>query len=306
MKITRDTKVFITGCGGMLGKAVYEKFSSFCQVLATDIDVNEQWLEYGDVADFQKISEKTFKFEPDLIINLAALTDLEYCEKNPEITWKANALGAENMALISKRLNAAHIYISTAGVFDGQKEYYNDFDQPKPMSIYAKSKYYGEVIIEKMLDNYFIFRAGWMMGGGCDKDKKFINKIFKQIQDGKKELFVVEDKLGTPTYTVNFAESMFAIVQTELFGLYNMVCEGSCSRYDVAVELIRLLGLEEKILINIVDSDYFKDEYSAPRPHSEKLQNLKLSSRGINYMNDWKECLADYVECFRPHLKAES
>ncbi|MBT6231705.1 MAG: NAD(P)-dependent oxidoreductase [Candidatus Scalindua sp.] len=306
MKISQDKKVFITGCGGMLGKAVYEQFAPHCQVLATDIDLNEPWLEYGDVIDFQKISEKAFKFEPDLIINLAALTDLEFCERNPEITWKTNALGAENMALISKTVDAAHIYISTAGIFDGQKEYYNDFEQPNPLSVYAKSKYYGEVIIEKMLSNYFIFRAGWMMGGGYEKDKKFINKIFKQILDGKKKLFVVEDKLGTPTYTVNFAESMFEIVQTELYGLYNMVCEGSCSRYDVAVEFIRLLGIEKEINIDIVDSEYFKEEYFAPRPYSEKLLNLKLASRGINYMKDWKECLADYVESFRIHLKISS
>ncbi|MGR3294295.1 MAG: SDR family oxidoreductase [Candidatus Scalindua sp.] len=306
MKTSQNKKILITGCGGMLGKAVYEQFTSYCQVLATDIDLNEPWLEYGDVIDFQKISKKAFKFEPDLIINLAALTDLEYCEKNPEITWKTNALGAENMALISKRLDATHIYISTAGIFDGQKEYYNDFDQPNPMSVYAKSKYYGELIIEKMLDNYFIFRAGWMMGGGYKKDKKFINKIFKQILDGKKELFIVEDKLGTPTYTVNFAESMFEIVQTELYGLYNMVCGGSCSRYDVAVEFIRLLGLENEISIEIVDSDYFKDEYFAPRPHSEKLLNLKLSSRGINFMKNWKECLKDYVEIYKTHLEINS
>ncbi len=299
MKITRDKKVFIAGCGGMLGKAVYERFSPHCQVLATDIDVNELWLEYGDVIDFQGISEMVSKFKPDLVINLAALTDLEHCEKNPEITWKTNALGAENMALISKRLDAAHIYISTAGIFDGKQEYYNDFDQPNPMSIYAKSKYYGEVIIEKMLDNYFIFRAGWMMGGGYEKDKKFINKIFKQILDGRKELFVVEDKLGTPTYTVNFAESMFEIVQTELYGLYNMVCEGSCSRYDVAVEFIKLLGLEKEINIKIVKSDYFRNEYFAPRPHSEKLINLKLSSRGVSYMKDWRTCLEDYAESFK-------
>ena len=303
MKISKDKKVFITGCGGMLGKAVYERFSPHCQVLATDIDVNEPWIEYGDVVDFQGILEKASKFKPDLIINLAALTDLEYCEENPEVTWKTNALGAENMALISKRLSVTHIYISTAGIFDGKKEYYNDFDQPNPMSIYAKSKYYGEVLIEKMLDNYFIFRAGWMMGGGYERDKKFINKIFKQILDGKKELCVVEDKLGTPTYTVNFADAMFEIVQTELFGTYNMVCEGGCSRYDVASEFIKLLGLEKEINIKIVNSAFFANEYFGPRPNSEKLLNLKLSARGINFMKDWKKCLADYAESFKPYLE---
>ena len=303
MRISQERKVFITGCGGMLGKAVYERFSPHCHVLATDIDVNEPWLEYGNIVDFQEILEKASEFGPDLLINLAALTDLEYCEKNHEITWKTNGLGAENMALISKRLGADHIYISTAGIFDGQKEYYNDFEQPNPISVYAKAKYYGETIVEKMLDNYFVFRAGWMMGGGYGKDKKFINKIFKQILDGKKELDVVEDKLGSPTYTVNFADAMFKTVQTELFGVYNMVCEGGCSRYDVASEFIKLLGLENEINIKIVNSAFFANEYFGPRPNSEKLLNLKLSARGINFMKDWKKCLADYVEGFKPYLE---
>lgn len=290
----------------MPGQAVYERFAPHCQILATDIDLNEPQLEYGDVTDFQQISEKAFKFGPDLIINLAALTDLEYCEKNPEITWKTNALGAENMALISKKLNVTHVYVSTAGIFDGLKEYYNDFEQPNPISIYAKAKYYGETVMENMLDNYFTFRAGWMMGGGYEKDKKFINKVFKQILNGKKELFVVNDKLGTPTYTVNFAEAMFAIVQTELFGLYNMVCEGSGFSYDVALEFIKLLGLEKEINIKIVNSDFFKNEYFAPRPDSEKLLNLKLSARGINFMKDWKKCLEDYAESFKTYLEISS
>ena len=294
MNIKKNTKVFVAGCGGMLGQAVYEKFTPHCQVLATDIDINEPWLDYGDVIDYQKISEKVFKFNPEIIINLAALTDLEYCEKNPELTWQTNALGAENMALIAKKLDAIYVYISTAGIFDGKQEYYNDFDIPNPLSIYAKAKYYGELTTERMLNKYFIFRAGWMMGGGLEKDKKFINKIFKIIMKGNQELYIVKDKLGTPTYTKDFSYSMFKIVQTELYGLYNMVCNGSCSRFDVAVEFIRLLGLESKIDIHIVGSDYYKNEYFAPRPQSEKLVNLKLNSRKINYMQHWKKCLSEY------------
>ncbi len=113
---------------------------------------------------------------------------------------------------------------------------------------------------------------------------------------------MVEDKLGTPTYTVNFAESMFEILQTEFYGLYNMVCGGSCSRYDVAVEFVHLLGLEREIRINKVDSDYFKDTFYAPRPYSEKLVNLKLSAREIDFMRDWRECLRDYAEKFKQYL----
>ena len=121
--------------------------------------------------------------------------------------------------------------------------------------------------------------------------------------DGKKELFVVDDKLGTPTYTVDFADSMYKIIQTDYYGLYNMVCTGSGSRYDVALELLQCLKLENKIKINVVKSDYFSKEYFAPRPSSEKLINLKLNQRGLLFMRDWKKCLADYSVVFKKELE---
>ena len=139
MKIIESTKVYIAGCGGMLGRAVYEVFSSKCIVKATDIDLNINWLEYADVRDYNDINKSIAAFSPDIIINLAALTDLEHCEKNQEDSWLTNALGAENIAIIAKRLNIPMVYISTAGIFDGEQDVYNDFDAPNPLGIYAKS-----------------------------------------------------------------------------------------------------------------------------------------------------------------------
>lgn len=153
-----------------------------------------------------------------------------------------------------------------------------------------------------MIRQYYVFRAGWMMGGGTHKDKKFVNRIFKQIKNGEKELFVVGDKLGTPTYTNDFAESMFKILETDYYGLYNMVCQGSGSRHDVAREFLRCLELSDKIKINIVDSDYFNKEYFAPRPPSEKLINLKLANRGLLFMRHWQTCLAEYSKVFKKEL----
>ncbi len=302
MLFKEKTKVMITGCGGMLGQAVFERFSKECSVLATDIDLNESWLTYCDVRSLKSVLETALEYKPDLLINLAALTDLEYCERNEEDSWLTNGLGQENICLAAKKLNIPVVYISTAGIFDGEKEYYNDFDIPNPLSVYGKSKYHGELITQSLVDKYFIFRAGWMMGGGLRKDKKFVNKIFKQIQSGAKELFVVDDKLGTPTYTVDFANSIFKVVSTDYFGLYNMVCEGSGSRYDVTKEFLKCLKREDSIAINIVKSDYFKEEYFAPRPYSEKLVNLKLRKRGILYMRDWRECLTEYSLIFIEEL----
>lgn len=303
MILNKGTKVYIAGCGGMLGRAVYAYFSDRCIVKATDIDLNIEWLEYADVRDYKDMETSINNFSPDLIINLAALTDLEFCEENVEVSWLTNALGAENIALIAKKSNVPMVYISTAGIVDGGQDVYNDFDAPNPLGIYAKSKYYGEVFVKNYLEKFFVFRAGWMMGGGPYKDKKFINKIYQQIKSGKKELFIVEDKLGTPTYTHSFAESIFKVVESDLFGVYNQVCEGDCSRYEVAVEFVKLLGLENELKITKVNSDYFKEEYYAPRPASEKLINTKLKARGINYMPHWKVALEIYAKEFVEDLR---
>jgi len=281
----------------MLGQAVYYTFRTGNNVLATDVDLNEDWITYLDVRDLNALFEICDKFRPDLIINLAAITDIEFCENHPEDAYLTNGLGQENICLVANKYDVPVVYISTAGIFDGSHEYYNDFDQANPISIYGKSKYYGEQITRKTMKKFFIFRAGWMMGG-LDKDKKFIKKISDQLKQGKKELFVVDDKSGSPTYTWDFAQAMERILKTEYWGLYNMVCEGSGSRYDMACEFVRNLNLENVVKISIVSSDYFKQEYFAPRPDSEKLVNLKLKSRNLLFMRDWRVCLKEYTNEF--------
>lgn len=299
---TQD-KVLLLGAGGMLGAAVFEVATQrYEHVLATDIDVNEPWLVYQDFRDLFSLKKLFDEFAPTVVFHLGALTDLEYCEQNPEDSWATNALGPENTALLAESRGITMVYVSTAGIFGGEQEFYADFDMPLPTSHYAKSKYYGECFVERKMSKYFIFRAGWMMGGGPKKDKKFVNKIFKQIQGGAKELFVVADKLGTPTYTKDFANGMFRVLETGHYGLYNQVCGGSCSRLDVAKEFVRLLGLEDDVKVTEVGSDYWKEEYFAPRPYSEKLVNMKLEWRGINYMRDWKECLGEYAQVFVENL----
>ena len=142
-------KILITGAGGMLGKAAYEILSQKYNVTATDIDLNERWLKHLDVrilSDFEKyFNEQEF----DIIFHLAALTDLEYCENNQENSWLTNTLGAENAALMAKKYDIELVYISTAGIFDDpHNETFIDYDSPNPKSIYGRSKYYGEMIVQ--------------------------------------------------------------------------------------------------------------------------------------------------------------
>ena len=289
-------KIYIAGCGGMLGEAFYKVFLEDYELKCTDIDVNEKWLSYMDFRDIESYREDVKSFDPDYIFHIGAFTDLEYCENNIQDTYITNTLSVENATIISNEINVPILYISTAGIFDGSKELFDDWDLPSPMCHYARSKYAGELYVEKNSSRFLICRAGWMMGGGPDKDKKFVNKILKQIKEGKEELFVVNDKLGTPTYTHDFAKNVRLLVEKELWGLYNMVCEGFTGRLEVAKELIKILNLEHKIKVTPVASDYWEKEYFAPRPDSERLINAKLNARNLNIMRDWKECLHEYVD----------
>ena len=290
-------KVYIAGAGGMLGSYVYNMYKQAnCEVLATDIDVNEEWLQYGDIRDYVAISKQIKAFDPDIILNLAAMTDLEECEIEYDNCFFTNTMGAIFLMELSKELSIPYVFISTAGVFGGEQDMFADYDTPNPLSIYAKSKVFSENTILEY-NKAWIFRAGWMMGGGYKKDKKFVAKIFKQIESGAKELYVVDDKLGTPTYTGDFANSIYRHTTEDLpYGLYNMVSKDDASRYDVAVKMISLLKLN--VMVHKVDSSFFKHEYFAPRPFSEKLVNFKLNVMKKNYMNSWQDSLTQYLKEF--------
>jgi dTDP-4-dehydrorhamnose reductase len=283
----------------MLGEAVYARFSARHEVRATDLIPEPPWLASLDVRDLGAMTDAALAFEPDLIVNLSAHTDLEYCERNEEDAFLTNGLGQENACLVADRMGIPAVYISTAGVFDGEKEFYTDFDAPRPINVYGRSKFYGEQVTQSILNRSFIFRAGWMMGGGPVKDKKFVNKIYKQLEEGKRELQVVDDKLGTPTYTWAFADKMLDVIDSGQYGLYNMVCSGSCSRYDVAMSFVEALGMQSEVDIEKVDSGHFSSTYFAPRPTSEKLMTTKLVARGFGSLRNWEECLREYAKAFR-------
>lgn len=298
-----EERILITGCGGMLGQGVYAKFAPLCpNLLATDIDLNEEWLKPLDVRDVRAVEKCMDAFQPTIVMHLAALTDLEYCEKNPMEAWRTNALGTENVAMLAERRGATLVYIGTAGVFEGSQESYTDFDRPAPINHYGGAKYHGEKFVQEHVSKHFIFRAGWMMGSGPAKDKKFINKIFKQIAAGKKELFVVNDKSGAPTYTHDFANGIATVLPTRYYGLYNQVCGGSGTRFDIAKEFVRLLGLADEVKVTEVSSDHWKQEYFVPRPASELLVNMKLNERGLNVMRDWHDCLEEYAQVYKQEL----
>jgi dTDP-4-dehydrorhamnose reductase len=288
-------KIFMAGCGGMLGKAFYDEFKSDHDLYCTDIDLNEQWLKYQDFRDFSSYRESVIKENPDILIHLGAHTDLEYCELNQEDAYQTNTIAVENATYIANELSIPLVYISTAGIFDGSKDFFDDWDIPNPMGIYARTKYLGERYVIENCSKYFIFRAGWMMGGH-KKDKKFVYKIINQIKNGATELNIVDDKDGTPTYTVDFVKNARLIIENQYYGLYNLVCEGLTSRFDVTKRILQILGRQNEIKINKVTSKFFEKEYFADRPSSERLVNKRLNLRGINIMRNWEDALQDYID----------
>jgi dTDP-4-dehydrorhamnose reductase len=289
-------KALVFGAAGMLGTTLRNLVDS-PEFILTDKDTSTG-LEFCDIRDLSATAEIVEKHNPDVILNFAAVVDLEYSELEKDDCYLTNTVAAIHLFNLAKDRNIPYVFISTAGIFGNDKEFYTEEDTPNPLSVYGKSKYYTEQLLQNQdYEKYWIFRAGWMMGGGPDIDKKFVNKIMKQVRAGNAELNVVDDKLGVPTYTKDFAESILRHIKEDLpFGLYNMVSQGEASRYDTAVEINNYLELGLKV--NKVESDFFKTEYFAQRPFSEKLINKALIDLNRNYMRDWKVCLHEYLDKF--------
>ena len=223
-------KIYIAGCGGMLGEAFYKQFKGEYEIKCTDKDVNEEWLSFLDFREREAYIKDVIDFNPDYLFHIGAYTDLEYCEENVDDTYVTNTLSVENAVYIANKLDIPLLYISTAGIFDGKQDLYDDWDMPNPLGVYARSKYMGERFVCENANRFLVCRAGWMMGSGPKKDKKFIQKLMKQIKDGNKELFIVNDKDGTPTYTQDFAMTVKELIKIECWGLYNCVCGGETGR----------------------------------------------------------------------------
>ena len=286
-------KIVVTGVAGMLGTAVREKWQRpGWELLSTDKNAEGDEIQLQDVRDRKAVSESLAQYQPSLVLHLAAETDVDLCEQDPNHAYQVNAWGTENIAVACRELGCPLVYISTGSVFDGEKkEPYNEYDDPNPINVYAHSKLAGERIVQQMLDEYYIFRAGWMVGG-WHIDKKFVYKIIKLCQSENK-INVVNDTFGSPTFTVDFAVNMMAVVESGQFGLYHMGNRGVCSRFEMAKEIVEIMGLGEKVEVCPVSSEEFP--LPAPRPKSEMIDNFKLEMLGLNKMPDWQDSLRHYI-----------
>lgn len=287
-------KMLVTGAAGMVGSYVREVFGEFDLVL-TDIKDNFNRL---DVRDPQVVMQIITKIKPSVVLHLAAATDVDLCEKQPDLAYQTNAVGTQNVALACQQVGCLLVYISTAGVFWGDKpEPYTEFDLPRTANIYGDSKWHGERIITALLNKFFICRAGWMFGGG-KRDTKFVGKITQLMLQGKKRLKVVDDKFGSPTYARDLLRTIRNLLGTNYYGLYHMANKGVASRYEVAMAIRDTLGMED-VEIEPVNSAHFP--LPAPRARSEMMRNYKLDLLDMNDIAPWQKALKEYVlECLVP------
>jgi len=297
-------KVLVTGASGMLGSGLVPALAGVGhEVVATDIagvgirpwahDVPP--VEQLDVRDRLAIDAAMDAVTPDLVVHLAAETDLETCEADTDHAYATNAIGTKHVATAAARRGLPLVYISTAGVFDGRKEEpYDEFDTPAPINVYGHSKLLGEEYVRWLCPQSFIVRAGWMVGGG-PKDHKFVAKIIRQLREGRTELHAVIDKRGTPTYVPDFSRCLTALIDSGSYGLYHMACEGEGTRYDVARLIIDVLGYRDRVSLEPVRSSFFQAEYPAPRPPSEIMRNRALDLQQANLMRPWRVALTEYL-----------
>ena len=280
--------MLVTGASGMVGSYVPEAFKDY-DLVSTDMVEGCQRLDVRDPAEVMRVIKEV---KPDVVLHLAAATDVDRCEQEPDLAFHTNAIGTQNVALACQEFDVTLVYVSTAGVFGGDKaEPYNEFDVPNPANVYGQSKLAGEQIVSSLLRHYYIVRAGWMIGGG-EKDKKFVGMIARLIMKGTNPLKIVDDKIGTPTYAKDLLGGIHALLQTGYYGLYHLVNKGVCSRYDIAL-LIREVLEKPEIELLPVSSAYFP--LPAARARSEAMRNLKLELLNVHHMRPWQDALREYI-----------
>jgi dTDP-4-dehydrorhamnose reductase len=274
-------RIFITGCKGQLGRALY---AALGEHQLTGCDLPEL-----DITDRSAIGSAIADFGPDVVIHTAAWTDVDGCARDPERAYRVNALGTQNVALACAAGDAAMVYVSTNEVFDGTAtEPYREWDPPHPINPYARSKAAGEWFVRHLLSRFYIARTAWLYASG---GRNFPHRIV-QLADERGTLRVVTDEVGNPTYTPDLAAAIAALVQTGAYGVYHLTNAGYCSRYDFACEIVRISG-RGHVPIEPITLDDFQRTSTPPR--FAPLANIAAAALDIE-LRPWQEALEEFLK----------
>jgi dTDP-4-dehydrorhamnose reductase len=276
-------KVLVTGARGQLGYDVVERLK---ELNIEHIGVDK---EEFDLTNEKEIKEFIKSYKPDVVVHCAAYTAVDKAEDEKELCHAVNVLGTKYVAEACKEIDAKMVYISTDYVFDGEKEEpYEVDDEPNPINYYGLTKYLGEREVQNTLKKYFVVRISWVFG---KNGSNFVKTMLRLGQE-RKEVRVVCDQVGSPTYTHDLAKLLCEMIQTDKYGIYHATNDGYCSWYEFACEIFKTAGMDVKV------TPIKSDEYptKAKRPRNSKLSKKKLELTGFNLLPHWKDALERYIK----------
>ncbi len=275
-------KVLVTGAKGQLGYDVINELTKRGHI-AVGVDIDEM-----DITDPVSVERVITETAPDGVIHCAAYTAVDAAEDNVDLCRRVNAEGTVNIAKVCKALDCKLMYISTDYVFNGQGERpWEPDDEREPLNVYGQTKYEGELAVEK-LAKYFIVRIAWVFGVN---GKNFI-KTMLNLGRTRDTLTVVDDQVGSPTYTYDLARLLVDMIETEQYGRYHATNEGLCSWYEFACEIFKKAGLDVTVIP--VSSDQYPAK--AKRPMNSRMSKDKLDEKGFVRMPTWQDALERYLE----------
>lgn len=297
-------KILVTGVAGQLGYDVINELNKRgITAIGTDIRNEDElvnvakWNEYVqlDITDKNQVEEVVSNIKPDAIIHCAAWTNVDGAEdeNNKPVVKKVNVNGTDNLVKTAKKIGAKFLYISTDYVFDGQGEspWNPDDKNYAPQNYYGETKLQGELAVSSQLEKYFIVRIAWVFG---KNGKNFIKTMLMLADKGYKELKVVDDQIGTPTYTFDLARLLVDMIQTEKYGYYHATNEGGyISWADFAIEIFKQANKDVRVN-KVTTAEYGVSV--AKRPFNSRLDKSKLIKNGFNPLPNWKDALRRYLK----------
>lgn len=277
-------KVLITGANGMVARAA----TAHCRSIGDEVlTATRQEL---DISNREAVFEFFERGQPVSVLNCAAYTDVDGAETNQETCFAANAEGVENLALASKKVNAAFVTISTDYVFDGAKnDFYTQRDTPNPQGVYAKSKLAGEQRARDAYARSIIVRSGWIYGTG---GTNFLSVMHKLLAD-EKPIKAIADSFGTPTFAIDLASRLRELAEFDLPGIYHVINDGEGTSYaGFAEKVCEIKNFDKKFLQSVSVHDLKRP---APRPVSSKLKCLLSPKLGLPPLQNWEKALEEFL-----------
>lgn len=285
----KTKRILVTGVNGQLGYDCFRELKKRGYTNVKGIDIDDL-----DITDQDAVYRYIIDFKPEVVMHNAAWTAVDKAEEFPEKVYEVNALGTKYIAEACRSISAKMVYISTDYVFDGEgtKEFEIN-DERKGLSVYGETKAKGEDFVTSIVEQYFIVRISWVFG---IHGNNFVKTMLKLAQQGKKEINVVSDQVGSVTYTYDLSILLCDMIETEQYGIYHATNEGILSWYDFAVEIFKQANIVMKVN-PVTTAEYTRlVPQQAKRPLNSRMSKKSLANAGFHRLPDWKDALKRYLK----------